>query len=127
MTHNKQTFSIRETAEILVPDTLARSGYAIGLVLSLVMVAIISGILSRLPIVVPLYFTLPWGEARLASKFMLYILPGLSLGFMMLNLVVGRILRHLSPLLPRVLAVSTGVVDTMMLMALLGIIQSLIL
>lgn len=127
MTQNKQTFSIRETAETLVPDKMARGGYWIGLALILVMVLLISGLLTRLPSVVPLYFTLPWGEARLASKLMLYILPGLSLIFFILNLVVSRILRHLSALLPRVLAVATAVVTTMMLVALLGIVQSLIL
>lgn len=127
MTQNKQTFSIRETAETLVPDSMARTGYWIGLAIILTMLLLISGLLTRIPSVIPLYYTLPWGEARLASKLMLYILPGLSLVFFILNLLVSRALRHLSALLPRVLAVATAIVTAMMMLALLGIIQSLIL
>lgn len=127
MTQNKQTFSIRETAETLVPDRMARTGYWVGLTLILVMIALISGLLAKLPGVVPLYFTLPWGEARLTSKYMLYILPGLSFLFFIINLIVSQALRHLSELLPRVLSIATAVVITMMMVSLLGIIQSLIL
>lgn len=127
MTQSKQTFSIRETAETLVPDSLARTGYLVGLVLNALMIILITGLLNRLPSVVPLYFSLPWGEARLANKLLLYILPALSLIFLILNLATARALRHLSALLPRVLAVATAVVTAMMMLALVGIIQSLIL
>jgi hypothetical protein len=127
MTQNKQTFSIRETAETLVPDKMARTGYSIALGMILVMAVAITGLISRLPSVVPLYFTLPWGEARLAAKVMLYLLPLLSLVFLVINLAVSRLVKHLSTLLPRVLAVATAVVTAMMMISLLGIIQSLIL
>lgn len=127
MTKNKQTFSIRETAEILVPDSLGRSSYLLAILLIVIMLMMISALLIKLPPVVPLYFTLPWGEARLTSKLMLYILPLASLLFLIINLGLGRISMKLSPLLPRVLAVSTAVSAGMMMISLLGIVQSLIL
>lgn len=127
MIKNKQTFSIRETAETLVPDKFGRTSYLLGLTIILLMIAITTLLLGKLPQLVPLYFTLPWGEARLAPKYALYFLPGIAILFLIFNLALGNIANKLSPLLPRVLAVSSAVVSGMMLIALLGIVQSLIL
>lgn len=123
----KQTFSIRETAEILVPEKLGRTSYFIALLLIITMLGIITILLRNIPLVVPLFFTLPWGEARLAPRIMLYLLPLISFIFLLINLGLGRLSTKLSPLLPRVLAVSTAVVTLMILVSLLGILQSLIL
>ena len=127
MTKNKQTFSIRETAEILVPDKLGRTSYLIALMLIIIMLGLITVLIVKMPPSVPLYFTLPWGEARLAPKAMLYILPAISLVFLIFNLGLGRISLKLSLLLPRVLAVASAAISGMLLISLLGIIQSLIL
>ncbi|MFH2085265.1 MAG: hypothetical protein ABII21_00520 [bacterium] len=127
MIKNKQIFSIRETAEILVPDSLGRSSYVIGFGLIVLMMVFITLLYSKLPLIVPIYFTLPWGEARLATKLMLYTIPGIALVFLILNLGLGRVATKLSPLLPRVLAVSTAIIAAMMMVSLLGIVQSLVL
>lgn len=127
MTKNKQTFSIRETAEILVPDKFGRTSYVSALLLIIVMISLISLLFGKMPPSVPLYFTLPWGEARLAPKAMLYILPSIAMAFLAFNLGLGRLASKLSPLLPRVLAVSTAIITGMMLISLFGIIQSLVL
>lgn len=127
MTKTKQTFSIRETAEILIPDRLGRSSYLVAVVLILVMIAMISVVLLKLPSSIPLYFSLPWGEARLASKTMFYLIPGISVVFVVVNVAIGKVLGKLSPLLPQILAVSSGVICMMMLGAIIGIVQSLIL
>lgn len=127
MIKNKQTFSIRETAEILVPDKLGRTSYFVSFALIIVMLGMITILLRRLPFVVPLYFTLPWGEARLAPRLMLYVLPIIAISCFIINLGLGRIAMKLSPLLPRVLAVASAIVSGMMTIALIGIVQSLIL
>lgn len=127
MIKSRQIFNIRETAETLVPDKLGRSSYLIACGLVLVMLILITLLLGSLPPTVPLYFTLPWGEARLAPKLMLYILPSITLILIVFNLGLGRLSDKLSPLLPRVLAVSTVVIAGMMLISLLGIMQSLVL
>ena len=127
MTKNKQTFNIRETAEILIPDKLSRTSYFFALILVMLMLSGLSGVLVKLPQVVPLYFTLPWGEARLAPRLMLYLLPSISLVVMIVNLGLGRISAKLSPLLPRVLSVAALVTAAMMSVSLIGIIQSLVL
>jgi hypothetical protein len=122
---NRQTFSIRETAETFVPDSLGRTSYLISVVLILLMSLVITLLLKSLPVVVPLYYTQPWGEARLASRVTLYMLPGLALVFAIINLLLGRALRPVSTILSKVSAVSTAVITIMMGMALIGIIQSL--
>ena len=127
MIKNRQIFNIRETAETLVPDKLGRSSYLVSLALVLIMFSLITLMLGSLPPSVPLYFTLPWGEARLAPKLMLYILPTITLILIVFNLGLGRLSGKLSPLLPRVLAVSTSIIAGMMLISLLGIMQSLVL
>ncbi|KKU46011.1 MAG: hypothetical protein UX62_C0003G0022 [Microgenomates group bacterium GW2011_GWA2_46_7] len=121
----KLTFNISETAEILVPDKLGRTSYFVGLMIGVIMTILITILISRLPAVVPMYFTLPWGEARLTSRVMLYLLPALALLILMVNLSLGRVASKLSLLLPRVLAVGTAITAGMLLLALVGIVQSL--
>lgn len=127
MTKNKLTFSITDTAEILVPDKLGRTSYLTTLVLVIVMIVLIGATYASLPQIIPLYFSLPWGEARLAPKIMLLTLPGISLLLSVINLFLGRISTKLSAILPRVLAVASVVVAAMLLFSTLGIIQSLVL
>jgi hypothetical protein len=127
MIKQQQTFNIRETAETLVPDKVGRVSYAIALLMALAMAIIITLLKSRLPLTIPLYFTFPWGEARLAPQIMLYLLPATNLILGIFNLGLGRIVGRLSPLLPKVLSVSTMVVAGMLTISLIGIIQSLIL
>ena len=124
---NQQTFNIRETAETLVPDKLGRTSYLLVTLMILLMSIGIGTIWTRIPPTIPLFFTLPWGEARLAARVMIWLLPGISLLFMILNLSLGKLAGKLSPLLPRVLAVSTAVIVSMMFIAGIGIVQSLVL
>jgi hypothetical protein len=127
MTKNRQTFSITGTAQILVPDKLGRIGYGVSLLLIVIMFVLIGLVYVRLPQSIPLYFSLPWGESRLAPKIMFASIPGIALILSFLNLLLGRIALSLSPLLPRVLAVASATISAMMLLAILGIIQSLVL
>ena len=120
-------FNIRETAEILVPDKTSRISYVYAILLVVVVSVLISMFLGKLPPEIPLYFTQPWGESRLAPKQMLYLLPFIAFVFLVINLMFARTIRHLSPLLPRVLAVSTLVITLMLSIALFGIAQSLVL
>lgn len=127
MIKNKQTFSIRETVETLVPDSFGRTSYLIAACMISIMLITITLLLNRLPGIVPLFFSMPWGEARLAPRFNLYLLPLTSLFFLIANLMLGRISVKISPILPKVLAVSSAIVTFMMLVSLFGIVQSLIL
>ena len=125
MSKQQQTFNIRETAETLVPDKVGRVSYTIALLLAILMILTITLLKQRLPLTVPLYFTFPWGEARLAPQMMLYLLPGTSLLLVVFNLALGRIAGKLSPLLPKVMSVGAAVIAAMLTISLIGIVQSL--
>ena len=127
MSKNKQTFSIRETAETLVPDQFGRTNYLISLGVIAMMIAITGGLYSQIPSIVPLYFSLPWGEARLVGKMFLLILPLIAASIVAINIVLAKFVHQLSPLLPRVLAVATMIVSVMLGLSLVGILQSLVL
>lgn len=119
------TFSISKTAEELVPDTIGRTGYMAAIVITFLVIILLVLVWSKLPSVVPLFFTQPWGEARLASRDWLFLLPGLSLLSLVGNVILGKIGGNLSPLLPRMLGMTSGVVSLAMLLSLIGIVQSL--
>lgn len=127
MIKQQQTFNIRQTAETLIPDQVGRVSYVIAIALAAVMGLAITFLKHKLPMTVPLYFTYPWGEARLAPQMMLYILPTINLLLVVLNLGLGKIAGKLSPLLPKVLSVSTAAIAIMLTISLVGIVQSLIL
>lgn len=127
MTKNKQIFSISETAATLVPDKFGRTSYFLTLGLIAISATIIVVVYQRLPQTIPLYFSLPWGESRLASRIFFFTLPAISLFLAVFNLLLGRVSGKLSPLLPRVLAVGSATVAAMILLAVIGIIQSLVL
>ncbi len=127
MIKQKQIFNISVTAEGLVPDKFERINYVIVLVLTLFMSVLTTFLLHKLPTVIPLLFTMPWGEARLVPRIFLYVLPIIVFCLCVVNLGLGKIVLKLSPLLPKILAVTTAVVTIMLLIAQLTIIQSLIL
>jgi len=123
----KLTFNIRKTAEILLPDQSGRTSYLMSFGVIIVMISIITLLLFRIPVVVPFYFTLPWGEARLAARVTLYLLPVLATVVAITNIILGKMVAGLSPLLPKVLSVTTAVVSIMLFLSLIGIVQSLVL
>lgn len=127
MLKTKQIFDIRETAEDLVPDKLARKNYGLALIIMLCLTAFITVYLRKIPTIVPLFFTLPWGDARLAPRIFLYLLPSIIFLCILLNLILGKLVAKVSPLLPKILAVTTMVVACILLVALFGIMQSLVL
>jgi len=61
--------------------------------LSFVLIAaqfvIILVLFSQIPEKVPLFYSLPWGNDRLAPGHMLFILPGLSLAILLVNIVIS--------------------------------------
>jgi hypothetical protein len=119
------TFSITKTAEELVPDTVSRTGYLVAVFITLILFVLIIVVWGKLPRTVPLYFSEPWGDGRLASREWLFLLPGLSLLTITLNVILGKLGGSSSPLLPRMLGVTAGIVSLTLLLSLVGIVQSL--
>jgi len=79
-----------------------------------------------LPRVVPLFFTKPWGEARLAEKPLLLLLPSLGFLIVVVNLILGRMSRNMTKLLAYTAAGATLLINLMLAIAIFGIIQSVL-
>lgn len=119
------TFSITKTAEELVPDAVSRVGYMVATSLTLIILLGVALTWGKLPAVIPLFFTEPWGEARLAGREWILLLPGLSIATIMVNIMLGKAAQGSSELLPRMLSVASGMVALMLVVSLYGIVQSL--
>ena len=67
-----------------------KTPFYFSLILIFLNTVIISLSLSRLPLKVPLFYSLPWGEEQLVSKGMLWILPAGGLGIVVFNLLMAQ-------------------------------------
>lgn len=65
---------------------------------------------AGLPPEVPLFYSRPWGEERLAQKVWLWLLPGLSLVFLSTNLILTNILLKKDNFLAQIALVSQTIV-----------------
>ncbi len=120
-------FDLGKTAEELIPDFTNRFAYLLAIFVTSLAAGLLWWLLPRLPHIVPLYFTEPWGEAELAPKPLLFLLPGLSLTVTAVNIAVSRLFAGVSPIVPRILSIAAAILSFMFLFALAGIVQSLFL
>lgn len=112
--------------EELVSDNSSRNFYVVSVSLVVLMSLVIVGIWSKLPSQLPLFFTYPWGEARLAPKILLAILPGLTAFFILINILLGRYYHNYPVLISRILASVSMVIAIMMSLAMYGILQAVL-
>lgn len=110
----------------LVPKSSARLFYFAAFWITVLQAVVIAWIWKSLPRVVPLFFTEPWGEARLAPKLLLFLIPLLSTISIVVNLVLGLKAKGESPVLSYALAVASLVVAVMFGVAVAGILQSIL-
>lgn len=78
---------------------------------------------SQLPPQVPLFYSLPWGEARLASAASLFLLPTLSTTFLIVNLSLSIVYLKTIPLFSYLLAVFSLIFSSFSFIALFKIIS----
>ncbi len=90
------------------------------------MVVIIGVFWVIVPSEVPLYYSKPWGESRLASKGMLLVLPGLALTTIIINAILTKFTRSDYHILTTTLAAATIVVSVMLVFSLFGIMWSIL-
>ena len=93
---------------------LILAGLLFGLQAGLLLLA-----LPKLPPQVPLFYSLPWGEERLVSPTMLWVLPGASAAVLLVNLVGSHLLREL--VLTRILSLTAFLVGVLSLITLVKI------
>ncbi|KKU88344.1 MAG: hypothetical protein UY18_C0015G0002 [Microgenomates group bacterium GW2011_GWF2_47_9] len=110
----------------LVPNNQYRKYYSLSILIILGMVGATALLWRSLPRVVPLFFTKPWGEARLAEKPLLLLLPSLGFLIVVVNLILGRMSRNMTKLLAYTAAGATLLINLMLAIAIFGIIQSVL-
>lgn len=118
-------FRINFSAEEFTPSLQTKKYYLMSIGLSILMTGIILFLLPYLPKQVPLFYTETWGEARLAPRIYLLMLPILSILFMIINLVLGRSVKE-ELVLSRTLAGANLLVTILLAISLVGIVQSIL-
>jgi hypothetical protein len=78
---------------------------------------------QRLPIEVPLYYSRPWGETRLSTRYSLWFLPLVSIIFTLINLFLGKLTYRSDTLLAKVLVWGGGGTAIIISLALVQIIR----
>lgn len=72
---------------------------------------------KTLPPFLPLWYSRPWGQLRLASPSALYIVPALSFGFLIINHYLANLFRKNNLALSQILVWSTLVIALIGLVA----------
>lgn len=83
-------------------DPLIKLTFRAGLFLILLQIVIILINFNNLPSVVPLFYSLPWGEKRLADSRFLFMLPSFSLLILFLNFIISKKVYDKERLLSRI-------------------------
>lgn len=118
-------FRINLSPEEYAPSSAVKKYYLLSILLIIMMTGIIFFLLPYLPLQVPLFYTQPWGEGRLATKESLFLLPALSLFFLALNLVVGKGVKE-ELVLSKTIGAGTLLMSILIFVSLAGIIQAVI-
>lgn len=102
-------------------DRLSAYFLALAAVATALEVAAILIYRSHLPPVVPLFYSLPWGVLRLADPVWLWLLPGISGGTVLVNLVGAHLSSEL--VLTRILSGTAFMVSLLAMITLFKIIM----
>jgi hypothetical protein len=103
-------------------DPWMLSGLLIGGVMWLMQMMILAVFYGQLPPEVPLYYSLPTGIEQLAAKAFLWMLPGITLLFLLTSLVIMRMGMTTLKIFHQTLIWLTGLVGFMSLVSLMRII-----
>lgn len=114
------------TAEDLVSDKFARKSYFYAIIIATLILIIVATLWRFIPTKVPLFYSMPWGEARLAEKWFLFYLSGASLGITALNIALSKLIDFDHILVVKALATASLGISMMMGISLFGILSSVL-
>lgn len=120
----KHTFNTLRVAEELVPDRLNRNTYLGSSFLSILLLVLPLTVYSKLPEQLPLLWTLPWGEARLAPKVGIFGGGVIAILVVVVNVILSKSWSGGGSLVPRILSSATLVVAIALMIAMWGVLQS---
>lgn len=88
-------------------DKILFYGHLLSFLFFIATIGMILVFYRQLPLFVPLYNQLPWGEARLGGKNEFFILPAIVGGVLFINLFFALFLYPKIPLLSRMFAIAS--------------------
>ena len=93
----------KEAQERIVADKFSLSVFFLCVFSILGQIGLILSSLGKLPPMIPLYYSRPWGEKMLAATYTIWILPILAATFFVLNFFIAFFLVKDNPFLLKVL------------------------
>ncbi|HEX9679642.1 MAG TPA: hypothetical protein VGA08_03410 [Candidatus Saccharimonadales bacterium] len=81
---------------------------------------------DQLPPQVPLWYLRPWGELQLADQSLVWLLPGLVVGILAINLIITSFIHHRYRFLSHFLLTTTTVTSLFLLLATLNLLNRLL-
>lgn len=104
-------------------DKVVRVSTGIAIILLVIFAGSVVFVHPKLPPLIPLINNVPWGVERLVDKNFLFVLPGIALLIMLINVMVASMLYEKNILLARILSFNTLLFNTLALLALAQIIS----
>ncbi len=96
-------YVVRKQSEAIWGDSYCGNIIRMTLLLVLLALGVLIWGIRYLPPEVPLYYSRPWGQTQLAVPWLLFLLPGLGLLFLLVNMIIGGMVFGFDKLLARIL------------------------
>ncbi len=76
-----------------------------------------------IPPEVPLWHLQSWGESQLASKGMIWLLPGLSVGILAVDLLITTLIYRKQPFIVGIIMATSSIASVYLLLATINLLQ----
>lgn len=113
--------NVRQQSEVIWRDPYCGNVVRVTFLLIAIALGLLGWWVRRLPPQVPLFYSRPWGEAQLASPWWLFFLPGLGLGILLVNMLIGGFVFGFDKLLARMLLTAAALSGFLTIFALMRI------
>ncbi len=119
-------FSVNEKVLLSDESNLVKKSYWVSWIIGGISLLVMGLMWNSLPKTIPLFYSLPWGELRLANKAWLGMLPSLGLVFSWLNLSLTKTIWQKDKFVREIMAVVSLVETGLLTMVMLGIMSIVI-
>lgn len=114
------------TIKQVLNDKIIKSGMTISGSLILLETVLVIFFYFSLPPLLPIFNQLPWGEERLGTKITFFIPPSITLFFFVLNFFMITRIHEKTPLLSRILSITTLLVSILSIIFIVRTLQLII-
>lgn len=98
--------------EVLQDKLLLRASFLSFIIIIISLLSIIF-YYQNLPPFIPLFNQMPWGEQRIAKTIWIFIIPGVSILFFIVNLIFAKYVYKAAPLVARLFSFATFLISVL--------------